>query len=236
MDCDSSGIPVVLNQLELPLDGLPSSTCRQRVSAWLQYQAAETEDVVSGQLFLADADSRRDRAARWIEVHAIQARFARDSGSLVPGGIEAVWLYEEACRSYMHGMYMAALLCAHSSCERVLAGCLNWYEDRLPKGWAMWGLGRLVPAAFDLGLIDEALKDRLLQVSELRKVSAHFKSPMAPNSIMTRALVAFQLRPELETEDGLDYLLARDALAALDATTELLRGEQGFSRVGPFSG
>ena len=77
----------------------------------------------------------------------------------------------------MNGMFMAALLCAHSSCERVLAGCLDWYEDRLPKGWAMWGLGRLVPAAFDLGLIDEGLKDRLLQVSELRKVSAHFKPP-----------------------------------------------------------
>lgn len=100
----------------------------------------------------------------------------------------------------------------------------------------MWGLGLLVPAAFDLGLIDEGLKDRLLQVSELRKVSAHFKPPMSPNSIMRRTIETFDLRPELETDDGLDSLLGRDALAALDVTTELLRGEQGFSRAaGPYS-
>lgn len=234
MDCDSSGIPVVLNQLELPFDGLPSSTCSQRVSAWLEDQNEETEDVVCGHLFLVDAESRRRRAARWMDVRAIQARFHSDSGWLIPGGVEAVWLYEEACRSYMNGMYMAALLCSHSSCERVLAASLDSHERPLSKGWAMWGLGRLVPAAFELGLIDEGLKDRLLQLSELRKVSAHFKPPLSPNSITRRAIELFDLRPELETEDGFDALLQMDAHAALDATTELLRGEQGFSRVGPY--
>jgi hypothetical protein len=99
----------------------------------------------------------------------------------------------------------------------------------------MWGLGRLVPAAFDLGLIEEGLKDRLLQVSELRKVSAHFKPPMEPNSIMSRAFETFRLQPDLDTEDGLDSLLAGDALTALKAATELLRGDQGFSRVRPYS-
>ena len=228
MDCDSSGIPTVMEQLELPFDNLPSQTCRQRVSAWLEDQDEETEDVTVAELFLVDGTTRRGRAERWIEVRAAQARFARGSGWLVPGGVEAVWLYEEACRSYMNGMYMAALLCAHASCERVLAGRLDWYEVRLPKDWVRWGLGRLAPAAFEAGLIDERLKDRILQLSELRKVSAHFKPPLAPNSIARRAVELFNLHPDLETEDGFDSLLRRDALSALETTTELLRGEQAL--------
>jgi hypothetical protein len=99
----------------------------------------------------------------------------------------------------------------------------------------MWGLGKLVPAAFDLGLIDEPLKNRLLHVSELRKVSAHFKPPLTPNSVARRAAQLFELHPELETEEGLDSVLRKDALKALEASTELLRGDQGFARVrGPY--
>jgi hypothetical protein len=227
---------MIMDQLELPFDNLPSQTCRQRVSAWLEDHDEETADVVAAQLFLVDGTSRRDRAERWIEVRAVQARFECSAGWLIPGGVEAVWLYEEACRSYMNGMYMAALLCAHAGCERVLAGCLDWYEGHLPKGWAMWGLGRLVPAAVEFGLIDERLEGSLLQLSELRKVSAHFKPPMSPNSIIRRAAELFNLHPELEAEDGFDNLLRSDALAALETSTELLRGGQGFARVAPSPG
>jgi hypothetical protein len=227
MDCESSGIPMIMEQLELPLGNLAPQTCRQRVSAWLENQDEETEDVTAAELFLVDGTTRRGRAKRWMEVRAVQARFDRDSGWLIPGGVEAVWLYEEAVRSYMNGMCMAALLCAHASCERVLAGRLDWYEVRLPKDWARWGLGRLAPAAFEAGLIDDRLKDRILHLSELRKVSAHFKPPSAPNSIARRAVELFNLHPELETEDGFDTLLRGDALAALETTTELLREHLG---------
>jgi hypothetical protein len=235
MDCGSSGIPIITDQLEFPFENLPSQTCWQRVSAWLEDRDEETEEVITAQLFLADYESRRDRARRWLEVWAVQRPFERADGWLIPGGAEADWLYEEACHSYVNGMYMAALLCAHASCERVLAGCLNWYEDRLKKGWTMWGLGRLVPTAFDLGLIDEPLKERLLQISELRKVSAHFKPPLTPNSVASRATHLFVQHPELETEEGFDNVLRQDALKALEASTELLRGDQGFARVrGPY--
>lgn len=225
---------MITNQLELPFDDLPALTCRQRVATWLKDHNEETEEVAAAALFLSDGESRRSRAERWMQVRAVQAPFERNEGCLIPGGVEAVWLYEEACYSYVNRMYMAALLCAHASCERVLAGCLLSYEQHLPKGWGRWGLGLLTPAAFDFGLIDQSLKDALLHLSELRRVSAHFKPPLSPNSITRRAVEFFDLHPDLESEDGFDTLLRTDALAALRTATELLHGEQGFARVAPF--
>ena len=235
MDCGSSGIPIITDQLEFAFENLPSQTCWQRVSAWLDDHEEETEEVITAHLFLADYESRRDRARRWLEVRAVQQPFERADGWLIPGGAEADWLYEEACHSYVNGMYMAAL-CART---RVASGsspdAWTGIEDRLKKGWTMWGLGRLVPTAFDLGLIDEPLKLRLLRISELRKVSAHFKPPLTPNSIARRATHLFVQHPELGVEEGLDNVLRQDALKALEASTELLRGDQGFARVrGPY--
>jgi hypothetical protein len=131
-------------------------------------------------------------------------------------------------------MYLATLLCAHSACERVLAGCLLHFEAHLPKRWQMWGLGNLVPEAFRLGLIDKPLNDRLHQVSELRKVSAHFKPPLAPNSVARRATQLPDDELRMSGEDELDTVLRADAMLAIEVSTELLMSDQGFSRITHF--
>jgi hypothetical protein len=227
----SYGPPIVTDQPELPFEGIPCLTREERIMAWLRTQEAETIETVVATLFLADGESRRRRAERWFQIRSTQACYDRDEGWLIPGGMEAFWLYEEACRSYTNGMYLAALLCAHSACERVLAGCLLSFEAQLPPRWQMWGLGNLVPEAFRLGLIDQPLKDKLHQVSELRKVSAHFKPPLASNSVARRVAQLSDGQLSISGEDEFDTILRADAMLAIETSTELLRGDQGFSRV-----
>jgi hypothetical protein len=181
-------------------------------------------------LFLADGESRRRRAIRWLQLSSVQNEFEKESGWLIPCGVEPVWLYREACNSYINGMYLAALLCAHAACERVLAGCLLAYEESLPKGWRMWGLGKMIPVASERSLIDPPLKGRLEAISEPRKVSAHFKPPMTTNSVVNRVSQLYDDHAYHPLEDRLDNLLKTDALIALGTATELLHGDQGFAR------
>jgi hypothetical protein len=222
---------IVADHPELPFGDIPRLTREERVIAWLRDQEDETVETIIATLFLTDGESRRRRAERWFEIRSFQARYDRIEGWLIPGGVEAFWLYEEACRSYANGRYLAALLCAHSACERVLAGCLLSFEAQLPPRWQMWGLGNLVPEAFRFGLIDAPLKDKLHKVSELRKVSAHFKPPLAPNSITRRVAQLFDDQVSISGEDEFDTVLRTDAMLAIETSTELLRGDQGFSRI-----
>lgn len=231
MVADSNGIPAALNQLQFHFENIPPLSPEEMVLRWLDEHDQETESSVIAELYIADSQSRRRRAERWLQVRAIQAPFTKQSGWLIPGGAEACWLYDESCLSYANGLYLAALLCAHASSERVLAGCLLAYERRLPRGWSMWGLGRLAPAAHEFGLIDAPLKDRLHQLSEIRKVSAHYKPPMEPNSVASRAFRNNIDDAGESDEDVLDGLLRADALLAITIATELLRGDQGFARV-----
>jgi hypothetical protein len=95
----------------------------------------------------------------------------------------------------------------------------------------MWGLGKLAPAAYERGLLDAPLKERLHQLSNIRKVSAHYKPPLEPNSITRRALHSNIDDTGESDEDLLDGLLRNDALLAITIATELLRGDQGFARI-----
>jgi hypothetical protein len=167
----------------------------------------------------------------WAAIRSTQALFYREHGWLIPGGAEAVWLYEEAERAFIDGLYLATLLCAHAACERALAGCLLSYEGELDKNWTRWGLGPLTRAAFERGLIDDQMSRDLHQVTELRKVSAHYKSPMVHNSVSRRAFEEFTDESVSSDEDIFDFVLMWDALMAFNVATELLRGDQGFARV-----
>jgi len=219
--------------MQFHFENIPPLTDEERVILWHSQldETEETEGSVVAGLYISDNRSRRRRATRWLQVQAIKAPFYREGGWLIPGGMEASWLYEESCFSYVSGAYLAALLCAHASCERVLAGCLISYEERLPKGWSMWGLGKLAPKAHELGLIDEPMRVQLHHLGDLRKVSAHFKPPLEPNSVASRALRQVVNDRDIENEDEFDALLRTDALMAIKITTELLHGDEGFARV-----
>jgi hypothetical protein len=215
MAVDPEGVPELLSQLQFSFENIPPLSAEEMVLRWLNEHEQETESSVVASLFIADNRSRRHRTKRWMQVRAAQAPLERESGWLIPGGMEASWLYDESCFSYVNGIYLAALLCAHASCERVLAGCLLSCEARLPKGWSMWGLGKLAPAAQEFGLIDASLTTKLHQLSDIRKVSAHFKPPMEPNSIASRAFRNASDDSDASNEGPFDPLLQTDALIAI---------------------
>jgi hypothetical protein len=225
--------PVVhpFGQLQLELLGIQPTTAEEQAAAWIaQQEDPDLPAVLQVRLLLTDSLSRKERAQRWAWVRSVQAPYDNHSGWLIPGGTEAVWLYDEATRSYTAGLYVAGLLCAHACCERVLAGCLQWHESRLDKNWRRWGLGPLVAAAFDLQLVDVPLRDALLELTELRKMTAHFKPPLMPGSVSRRA---FEAEPDADEEDVLDQVLRADAEMALVTATRLLRSpDQGFGALG----
>lgn len=227
-DGESNGSPIVLGQLQLSFEGIEPLSDEYRVEAWLHDQEQNTAETRIAALFLRDERTRRARASRWGQVQATQAPFASEWGWLIPGGHESVWLYHEAVRSFVEGFALAALLCAHASCERVLAGCLQDYEQELDKNWRRWGLGPLVEEAFNRALIEQPLRDALVQVNEVRKVSAHFKPPLAPNSLHRRAIHRADAGPDVDDEEALDQVAEDDALLAIKAATELMRGDLGF--------
>jgi hypothetical protein len=225
----ASGRPPFLDQLQLDFDGIGLLSDEERVVRWLAEQPEESSAAYLAALFVQDAKSRRRRAEGWSQLRQMQEPFDTDWGWLIPGGVEAVWLYHEAERAYVHDLHLAALLCAHASCERVLASCLGSYEDRLDKNWTRWGLGPLTRAAREFGLIDDETRDQLILLTERRRVSAHYKPPLTPDSVMMR--VVAQHPDGLADEDYIDEVLRRDAFYALTSATHLLRGNQGFARV-----
>jgi hypothetical protein len=64
---------VILDQLQLDLEGVEPLSEEDRISRWLSKQTDESEDVFEAALFLHDHNSRGDRAARWFKVRQVRA-------------------------------------------------------------------------------------------------------------------------------------------------------------------
>jgi hypothetical protein len=219
-----------MDQLELDLPGVRPLTEVERAQRWLaEHGQEESLDTVIASLVLVDASARKDRARRWLQVRAVQEAFYSPHGWLITGGPEALWLYEETVRCYVHGLYVAAIVCGHGACERATAGALD-FADFSAKGWERWGLPPLAKAAVERDIISRRLYQELIRLSEVRKVTAHYKPPLEPHSVMRRALD--QPTAASATEDELlGGILQEDALLAVRLATVLIRGQPGFRRV-----
>lgn len=231
MKPEPNGPEIVVGQLQFEFEGVAPLTVEQRISTWLEHQEEETPEMYSALLLLADNESRQRRARRWNEIRGIQSPYEGGSGWLISGGIEVSWLYDEACRDYINGAYFSALLCAHAACERELAGSLSPYREELPKGWMYWGLGKLIPHAAGRHLISPAMRVDLEKLTEVRKVSAHFKEAhKTPTAVPWRANLLLSNDPQIEYDDAVDSILKFDALFAIQIATKVARGNLGFSR------
>lgn len=226
---DPHGPEIVVGQLQFEFDDIAPLTLEERLRQWLNHKDEETTDALTAILFIGDSDSRRHRADRWSEILGIQAPYTYDPAWMVSGGIEAVWLYNEAWRDYLNGAYFSTLICAHAACERELAGCLYPYREDLERGWLMWGLGKLIPATLERKIIDKQTSKELMRLNEIRKVSAHFKPPYdIPNSVENRALGHFASSQPSDYEDVLNNMIRSDALFAIRVATFVVRGNLGF--------
>lgn len=129
---------LALDQLQLPLDGIEPLSEEAQVERWLAEQSDETPRVYTAVLHLRDAHTRAARAQRWAEVRVVQSRYEPSWGWLVAGGQEALWLYYDSERAYVDGLFMASLLCAHATCERMIAGCLEPYREQRADLLVRW--------------------------------------------------------------------------------------------------
>jgi hypothetical protein len=120
-EVDSAAPSLIIDQLELPLEGVPPLSVEERVERWLGQQEYESATMFEAVLLLRDGRSRRERARRWFDLRTIQAPYDR-SGWMIPGGEEAIWLYHEADRAYVSGLFLASLLCAHAPVSVPLPG------------------------------------------------------------------------------------------------------------------
>lgn len=210
----------IFGQPELPLEGVEPLDPIRRVELWLATQPEDFADLdgFSARLYLDDSDTRLQRAKRWFEIQEIDARCTYKWGVLLHGGTETSWLLGEAAHGLVQGLWLSSLLCSHAACERHLAGILAFDEHSLPNSWRGWGLGRLVQAAQQRGIVPSDLWEPLGTLNEVRKVSAHFKPPLHGGSLMNRAQAVEDsnlLRSALELAEA-------DAFAAYETARSLV--------------
>ncbi|HET7328398.1 MAG TPA: hypothetical protein VFJ14_14055 [Nocardioidaceae bacterium] len=100
-------------------------------------------------------------------------------------GTEAALLWDATLDSFAHGIWAGTIVCAQAVCERTLASLIEtWYAIHpQPKGWRMWGLGRLVAHFRDSNLADPNLLDQVQHVCDARKPFGHWRLPMDAGSL-----------------------------------------------------
>ena len=72
----------------------------------------------------------------------------------------------QASRSGARGVWVATILCAQATCERVLAALVSLRElpgagIKGPKNWEKWGLGTLIKHVRAQGWVPEDLLDEV---------------------------------------------------------------------------
>jgi hypothetical protein len=255
----SPRLAIILDQLQLDLPGIEPLSAEERLQRWLDEQAEDTPEVIMVLMLIEDDDTRQERVNRYLDIERTRKPFESDVGWFIPGGDEAWWLYEEAERAYISGLFLASLLCSHAACERALAGCLLDFQNQLDANWRRWGLTPLATAAKNLQIITADLEARLKDLAERRKVSAHFKPPLQSNSVTMRAWTPRRSEPgdglgertaediDLEFRDaalqmsllteeefaqGIRRTLQDDALFGMQTVIGLLGGEHGHPFIG----
>ena len=211
---------VVFAQPELPLSGIEALNAIESVELWLARNEGSGDDlnVMTAQLYLADAETRLSRARRWLLVRDINERCMHSWGVLLHGGTESAWLVDDAAHALVDGLWLASWLCSHSACERHLAGILSLDEQSLNQSWTRWGLGRLVEEAEKRGFLPPDLRERLNVMNEARKASAHFKPALHDGSLMNRVM-ARDLEPAMES---MEELAEAEAFAAYETARSLI--------------
>jgi hypothetical protein len=85
-------------------------------------------------------ERRRALREQWAsEVADVLNSFPPITFGLVAGGYESGLFLTESVGCYRNGLFLAALICAHATCERELAGRVAHRPAEVPKGWERWG-------------------------------------------------------------------------------------------------
>jgi hypothetical protein len=111
-----------------------------------------------------------------------------DGGRVLVGGEEASLLWEATVNSFSSGIWVATILCAQATCERVMAALVDLrelpgYGLEGPKGWETWGLGRLIKHVRTQGWVPKDVLGEVAVLCEARKPYGHFRRPFEAGTI-----------------------------------------------------
>lgn len=147
---------------------------------------------------------RADRAA-WI------ARLGwPEEGWVFFGGHGVVNPWDELRQTFIHGEYVATILCGQAFLEYLLAGLLESQEQRSVGRSGLAGLLRRVR---DLGWITPDEHDVLDRVRQMRNPYAHYRNFDHPESLTRRAIAA---------NESVELVVERDARAVVEALLHLV--------------
>ena len=165
------------------------------------------------------AENRRgaDRQQWASEVAQVIASFPRITFGLAAGGFESGQFLVEAVACYGSGLFLAALTCAHATCERELAGRVAYRPHEAPPGWERWGLGRLIQHAREQAWHPEETLALLSSVNEKRRVVYHFRDFGPDEGLFMRTYAARPWRGKPGIREDMTDQLRVDALEAIRA-------------------
>jgi len=181
---------------------------------------SDGQDELEGRIQnLVDRDNRTRfaRAQRSLDVEDLMAEFPALTAALVGGGYESAWLFTDAIGCYIAGHFVAALVCAHGTCERELAGRVNALGSRAPERWEHWGLGALIKFASDQDWLTTQSQQLLNDVNRKRRDFYHFRDEDTSDSILTRTYAQVPWRGKEWTDENVEHVLRVDALQAIRA-------------------
>ena len=163
----------------------------------------------------ADWVVREDEAARLERADRLEWLLTKypesQLGFLIHGGWLSQRLLEEAKYCFVYGQYLATVILATAFVERVLAA--EFYaraRDDLERASSV----TLLREGLDAGLLTPGEFDSLDNVRQLRNPVAHFRRPLAADTVERRAVVG-QADP--------DELVRGDAETVLMAAFDVLR-------------
>lgn len=137
------------------------------------------------------------------------------------GGPETDRLWDATLGAFVHGNWVATILCAQATCERTLAALIHnvFAMGEAPKGWEWWGLGSLVKYCRKEKFVDGTLLDDVATLCEERKPYGHWRGPLDEGALQKVVLDApergVSMTPDQIIERHLSDLALRSARTAL---------------------
>jgi len=171
-----------------------------------------------------DADQRLD----WINKR-IQRTLRGRAWTALSAGEEGQLAWDAAVRTFMEGIWVACIFSCHVVCEREVAGVLSLLpNDRLPKSWESFGLGRLLAEAGKFRVLPPDLIAEVQRVADGRKPYGHWRSAVHEESLMQRVRVEHEQTGNTDYQNLVQRLVVRDATNAMDTTIRLHFGSYGL--------
>ncbi len=198
-----------------------------------------------------DDESRRMQVTRWDDVFGdldvrtlapeerldfINAEIERalngKSWAALSAGEEGQLAWDAAVRTFVDGVWVAAIFCCHVVCEREVAGVISVssvrLDDQLPTNWESFGLGRLLNEARRFDLLPPPLVDALHDLANARKPYGHWRPLTDDESLFRRAQAEHNVTGHPDRENLVERLVVRDATNAMRTTIRLYFGSYGL--------